>query len=42
MTWFGAFALFGVPLIVLGLGWAAVRLDERADRRQNQQKHAAQ
>jgi hypothetical protein len=42
MTWFGAFALFGVPLIVLALGWAAVLLDERADRQRGRQAHAAQ
>ena len=39
MTWFEAFALFGVPLSVLAIGWALVWLEGRADR-QEQQKHA--
>jgi hypothetical protein len=32
MTPFALFALLGVPLIVLGLGWAVVLLQERANR----------
>jgi hypothetical protein len=32
MTWFTAFALFGFPLSVLALGWAAVLLQERSNR----------
>jgi hypothetical protein len=32
MSWFAAFALFGVPLSLLALGWAAVMLQERGDR----------
>jgi hypothetical protein len=32
MTPFAFFAFLGVPLIVLGLGWAAVLLQERVSR----------
>ncbi len=32
MTWSAAFALFGVPITLLVLGWAAVLLQERSNR----------
>jgi hypothetical protein len=42
MTSLGIFVTFVLPLGVVALGWALVWLEGRADRREAQQRHAAQ